>query len=211
MKSIFSMKNIAHLLFFLLLYGCGKSTTTTLYEDAEEGLSSDWYVVKGEDSPAIISSHNDSQYCVNLPVNWYKVSDKIWRNPHEYHLKLNNEKEKVLTVDVGGTGMEVPHYVLGVKIRTNYGERTLLWDSFYNHEGLSAKKTTHDKGSATMIFPSPTELVRGWGYADTSLWAQFKVDIEAYLHLFEPDNEIEWVDTFIATGGNLDNIRLSSQ
>ncbi len=196
----------------LLSAGCGGSHTEnfTLYEDAENGLSQEWQRIKGESSPSIINAHNESRYCVNLPVSWYQDEKGNWHNPHEYHLPLDQEHANFLELDVGGSGMEIPHYIIGIAISTRYGSRILLWDSFYTHEGLSAKITKHEDGSATLIFPSPIELVRGFGYESTTQWTHFKVDIAAYLHQFEPDNQVTWIDTFIATGGNLDNIGLSS-
>ena len=62
-----------------------------------------------------------------------------------------------------------------------------------------------------MAFPSPIELVRGFGYEERTVWAHFSVDLVSYLHRFEPNNVILSVEGFIATGGDLDNIRLSSK
>lgn len=212
------LKNLlptAVILSFLLvaISGCGSTTpsASSLYEDAENGLSKNWKVIRGDSSPERIYANNGSQFCINLPVQWINNGDGTWHNPHEYHLTLlNNSDEFFLHVDVGGTGMEVPHYVLGVKIDTDMGARTLTWDAFYNHENIDAKITYHDDNDATLNFPSPIELVRGFGFSDTTLWEHFEVDIEAYLHQFEPTNSVVRVHTFLATGGNLDNIRLSS-
>jgi len=207
MKHIILLKSIILLTLFL---GCEttKEMNSILYEDAENGLSPDWHTVSGGQYPYIIKAYNGSDYCVNLPVHWTTPT----YNPHEYYLTLNNEEgASILELDVGGTGMVIPHYLLGVTIDTEYGLRTLAWDSFYNHSHIDPSYTEHASGSATMVFPSPIELVRGYNYEETTTWSHFKVDIEAYLRHFEPDNRLLSVKRFIATGGNLDNISLSQR
>jgi len=197
-----------------IFLGCDSGTEqhSTLYEDAENTLSSDWHTVSGNAYPYRISAYNGSDSCVNLPVTWYKDSHGDWKNPHEYYLTLNNHNsEHILELDVGGTGMVIPHYLLGVTLDTKYGKRTLAWDSFYNHSNITPSYTEHTNNSVTMVFPSPVELVRGFDYEKPTTWLHFKVDIEEYLHQFEPDNVILSIERFIATGGNLDNIKLSSR
>jgi hypothetical protein len=191
----------------LLFLGCGDSTKDiTIYEDAEEGLSKNWHTIKGNSYPSRVSANNGSNYAVHLPVSWHK-EDGQWYNPHEYHLILDNSEQTILEVDIGGTGRDIPHYVIGVEITTTYGVRTILWNSWYNHQGYEPKYNYENK---TMVFPSPVELVRGFGYEDHSKWSHFSADIKKALHYFEEDNDLLSVDTFVATGGDLDNIGLSS-
>ena len=211
----FLMMYILVPLSLLIVTACAPSSHNTstfiLYEDAEEGLNPQWIVMRGESTPSRIEAYNGSQYCVNLPVSWEKNDQGKWYNPHEYHLPLNNNQGTILEVDVGGTGQEIPHYVLGVIIDTTYGKRTILWDSWYNHENLDAHFTENANGDASIVFPSPVELVRGYGYESTTKWSHFEVDIEDYLQQFEPHNHLIQIKTFIATGGNLDNIGVSSR
>jgi uncharacterized protein YcfL len=193
----------------LLFFGCGDSNSTrdiTIFEDAEYGLSENWHTIKGDSYPSRISAQNGSNYAVHLPVSWYE-EDGLWYNPHEYHLTLNSSNKNILEVDIGGTGRDIPHYVIGVQISTSYGMRTILWNSWYNHQGYDPK---YNYDNTTMVFPSPVELVRGFGYEDNSKWSHFSADIEKALHYFEEDNTLLSVDTFVATGGDLDNIGLSS-
>lgn len=210
MKKKIILTSVILSMFFL---GCGsvKELDSALYEDAENTLSSDWHTVSGDKYPHRIKAHNGSNYCVNLPVAWYKDDNDNWYNPHEYYLTIDNNEVSILELDIGGTGMTIPHYLLGVTLDTEYGKRTLAWDSFYNHSNINPNYTEHANGSVTMVFPSPVELVRGYGYEETTTWSHFKVDIAAYLHQFEPKNVLLSVERFIATGGNLDNIKFSSR
>ena len=185
----------------------------TIYEDAENGLAG-WVTTKG-DNVAIRKTpgyKNQSQAFVKLPNKWYKDENGKWQNNAEYQLSLGSDTEHtILSVDLVGDGTEVEHYVLGVKVTTQAGERYLFWDSFYNHENIPATRTPYGDGNAYIVFPSPVEMVRGYDFSDVYLSENFTVDLKASLKQFEPQNEILSVDTFIATGGQLDNIKLLSK
>ena len=154
--------------------------------------------------------NNESQAFVRLPNHWTQDENVQWHNSAEYHLALNDTQHTVLSVDLVGDGTPIEHYVLGAKVTTSNGERYLLWDSFYNHENLPASRRVYDNGAIYMVFPSPVEMVRGYDFSDPFLSENFTVDLEAALKQFEPQNKILSVDTFIATGGQLDNIKLLS-
>lgn len=183
----------------------------TVYEDAEVGLSPYWKTVVGATPPTHNTPGFESLGFVKLTTHWKRLDNGDWVNKAEYHLPLYNASQKVLFVDIGGDGNNMPHYVLGVKTRTLKGLRTLLWDSWYTHQNMSPKTVDFPDGSKRMIFPSPVEQVRGFSYADVNLWENFSINVENQLQLLEPDNEILSIETFIATGGNLDNLKLKSQ
>jgi len=186
--------------------------TATLYEDAENGLSNGWTTVLGEFQPQRKTPgyKNESQAFVKLQTNWTQNNQGLWNNSAEYHLELDNTEQTILSIDLVGDGLVMEHYVLGVKVSTNQGERTLLWDSYYNHQNIPASQRTLSDGSRYMVFPAPLEMVRGYDYSDVTLSENFTVDLEAALKYFEPENSILSVDTLVATGGNLDNIKLLS-
>lgn len=184
----------------------------TLYEDAENGIA-DWFTSTGQYTPQRRTPgyKNQSQAFVKLKTDWIQLGPDSWKNRSEYHLLMDNHEETILSVDLVGDGEEMHHYILGADVTTTQGVRRLLWDSFYNHENMPAEKMVDNNGITFMIFPSPVEMVRGYGFSDVNLQENFKVDLEAALRQFEPNNEILSVNTFIATGGNLDNIKLLSQ
>jgi len=183
----------------------------TVYEDAEVGLAN-WVTVIGNSDPLRRYTENDGGHnFVKLTPHWQHLENGNWKNNAEYHLPLNNRTQKILSVDVGGDGQNMPHYLLGVRTTTLLGPRIILWDSFYTHEGLSERISYYGASSATLIFPSEKEQVRGFGYADVNLWETHRMDLEQSLHFFEPENSIISVDYFIASGGNLDNLKLQSQ
>ena len=180
----------------------------TIYEDAENGIG-DWWRASGQHTPTSGTLANGNSY-VKLGTDWLQTGADSWINRAEYHLLIENYEDTILSVDIVGDGIPMHHYILGVDVRTSYGNRRLMWDSFYNHEGMPAERFNDANGLVSMIFPSPVELVRGYDFSDVNLQETFRVDLEAALRQFEPNNEILSIVTFFATGGNLDNIRLSN-
>jgi len=178
----------------------------TVYEDAENGLAN-WETVSGDYVALRRYTANDGGHnFVKLTPKWIDS----YTNTSEYHLAMNNSTQRVLSVDIGGDGNNMPHYVLGVRVTTPLGARRIMWNSFYNHNNIPATMKVYGT-SAFMTFPSPVEQVRGFGYSDVDLWENFTVNLEDALHYFEPDNTILSVDYFLATGGNLDNLMLKSE
>jgi hypothetical protein len=178
-----------------------------VYEDAENGINN-WIVAEGNQHPSRIASGYHSSGCIKFPTKWKKVNG-VWHNEAEYYLAIDPTTNKFLDVDVGGVGTKMPHYVIGVRVITEQGERKMYWDSWYNHQGAGPMRYDYGSGNVHLVYPSPIELVRGYGYTDVYLWEHFRVDLEAELHKLEPENNINTVIEIFTTGGFLDNITLS--
>ncbi len=194
----------------------------TLYEDAEDGLSSNWFTVLGNYNPKRQTGGYKSKYSVKLTTHWI---NEIY-NSTEYMLLINNTNQKVLELDIGGVGKaggkvggihannglgSMPHYFIGIRVMTRDGERSMIWDSWFNHADLSGGRVDYGNGFIELAYPSPIELVRGFGYESINKWEHFKVDLEEHLKRYEPNNTITSVLSFRASGGYLDNIKLSSK
>jgi len=182
----------------------------TLYENAENKLSDQWQKILGKYQPIKQAPGFESDYCVKLTPQWTK-NDGYWENKSEYWLHVNNASQKILDVDVGGAGTKMPHYFIGVRVSTKLGDRSMIWDSFLNHENVAAYRADYGGGNIELVFPSPVELVRGWFGADVNMWNHFRVDLEAQLKFLEPNNSILSIEELTFSGGYLDNIKLSSQ
>ncbi len=191
-----------------------------LLDDAEGGLSNNWETVLGNYNPIRQQGGYQSNYCVKLITNW--VTNKS--NSSEYWLYTNGTTNTILNLDIGGVGPSgghvagihrnspagyMPHYFVGVKVNTLYGPRVMIWDSWFNHEGFSASITDYGNGYVELAFPSPIELVRGYGYDSIYRWNHFRVNLQTALQSLEDGNSITSVVAFIASGGYLDNITLS--
>ena len=199
--------------------GGNPQPTVTVYEDAENGISADWVTTGGNHSVTRVNSGFNSQGAIQLITEWVDNT----RNISEYQLDLHsNTTEHFLEVDLGGVGNvgarpagihagwepgTMPHYKIGVIATTTQGYRLITWSSFYTHDHIPA--TRRDYGTwVSLAYPSPLEQVR-WD-SNKNLWEKHRFDVQAYIHQLEPNNTLISIDTFIATGGNLDNIKLRS-
>ena len=188
-----------------------------LYENAEENLSN-WQHISGDFAPLHANRGFESNGSLVLVTQW---TNEGTLNLSEYHLDMNNSTQKVLEMDIGGVfDYLLPnkdpelvgymsHFSIGVFVHTKEGTRRMLWDSFLNHGNVDAYRKDYGNGNIWMYFPSPVEHVRGW-YEDIHTWQHFKVNIERELRILEPNNKIIKIDYFIATGGFIDNLKLSS-
>ncbi len=188
----------------------------TVFEDAENGASNEWIHVLGDYAPL---AYNGT---LVLVPDWEKING-VYINHSEYHLPMYNSIQTILEIDMGGLSDYrlpgypydqigyMPHYTVGVYVKTKKGNRVMIWDSWYAHTDVDPHIADYGNGNIWLQFPSPVEQVRGWGFGSIYDWVHFRVDLEASLKMLEPDNELISVQKFLATGGFIDNITLSSQ
>ena len=192
---------------------------STVYEDAENGLNPNWVKVSGNYNPIHYNGGGfQSNGTLVLVPEWKKI-DGVWRNNSLYSLALNADaSKKVLELDVGGLENYklpnqsrkgyIPHFNISIWVQTVNGPRRIIWDSFFNHNGITQPFLSND--GQTINSPSPVEHVRGW-YKPIDLWQHFKVNIETLVQQFEPNNSITAIHRLTVTGGFLDNIKLSNR
>lgn len=179
----------------------------TIIDDFEEGIPAAWRILHNEDEAQmqeVSPSFNDSLSCIRLEATGGAVQN-VYTRP------VYNAAQTVLEIEVGGfDGINRAHYVLGVRVMTLDGIRIMEWDSWNNHEGKAPRKSIMGE-NIFLSYPSPIELVRGWEYAPQDQIETFRVSLNEQLRLLEPNNRVLQVETFIAGGGFLDNIKLLSQ
>lgn len=189
---------------------------TTIFEDAEGGISPNWIKVLGNYEPRHATPGFNSTGSLVLIPQWVNNNTE---NASEFHLPMRNSIQTILEMDMGGlseyklpntTKGYMPHYSVGVYVKTQKGMRVMIWDSWFNHIEADAHISDYGNGNIWLNYPSPAEHVRGW-YKPVEYWAHFRVDVEAQLKLLEPDNRVIYIEKMYATGGFLDNIQLSSQ
>jgi len=166
---------------------------STIYEAANGSISADWLHVSGPYPPVYYNG------VVRLRAKWINGHT----NTSEYFLPFNppNTTQNVMELDVGGAGRYTPHFSVGVIVQTTNGERIMYWDSFLNHYSVNANKQGN-----VLAYPTYVELQRGTAHARK----HFRVNVDKYLKILEPNNKIISIKKFFATGGDLDNIKLSS-
>ncbi len=193
---------------------------STIYEDGENGISPNWIHVSGNYEPIHVDNDGfNSRGALALVTEW--VHNTV--NLALYYLPIHNSTQKVLEMDVGGlANFRIPnkrpnqvgymsHFGIGVEVKTIQGRRRMMWDSFLNHENVSAYRTTNEEGTNVWLYyPSPVEHVRGYLRINIHQWEHFRVDIEQQLKILEPNNRVISVEYLFLTGGFLDNIKLSS-
>jgi len=190
---------------------------STVFEDAEGGISDKWSKVLGNYDPRHATpGYNSSGILVLIP-QWINSNTE---NASEFHLPLDHSTQFILEMDMGGLPKYkiptvskkgyMPHYSIGVYVKTKKGRRLIMWDSWFNHIHADSHIIYYDNGEVELNNPSPVEHVRGW-YKPVDYWCHFRVDIEAALLNLEPDNKLIYVEKLYATGGFLDNIKLSSE
>jgi len=167
--------------------------TSTIYEEADGNISINWIHVSGPFPPLFFNG------VVRLQAKWINNTT----NTSEYTLPFDipNTTDKVLELDVGGQGRWTPHFNVGVLVDTTNGARRMLWDSFLNHFNVKANKQGN-----VLSFPTYVELQQNTANNQKHL----RVNIDKYLKILEPNNKLIRVKAFFATGGDLDNIKLSS-
>ncbi len=193
----------------------------TIYEDAENGISNQWRTITGSYRAKRVTKGFHSKGALKLTTEWISNTE----NRAFYSLPLNNANQKILEMDIGGVGRSggkpggrhnapagyMPHFSIGVTVVTEQGDRTMTWDSFFNHENVDPFREDYGGGSIELLYPSPVEHVRGYSYErDINKWEHFRVDLDEYLHMLEPNNKILFVEDLVMGGGFIDNIQLSS-
>ena len=170
-----------------------RAVVSTVYEEANGTISADWIHVSGPYAPVYYNG------VVRLRAKWINNHTNI----SEYTLPFDvpNTTQKVLELDVGGVGRWTPHFNVGVMVQTTNGQRRMLWDSFLNHYNVSANKQ-----GDVLSFPTYVELQR----STANSRKHFRVNVDKYLKILEPNNKVISITAFFATGGDLDNIKLSS-
>ncbi len=189
----------------------------TIFEDAENSISNKWIKVLGNYEPRHATPGFNSTGTLVLIPQWVNNNTE---NASEFHMPMDYSIQKILEMDMGGlpnykvpTVSKIgymPHYSVGVYVKTQKGNRVMMWDSWFNHINASAHIADYGNGNIWLNYPSPVEHVRGW-YKPIEYWAHFRVDVEAELKKLEPDNKLIHIEKFYATGGFLDNLKLSSE
>ena len=168
-----------------------QAVTSTVYEDANGTISPNWIHISGPTAPYYY------QGMVNLKPTWINS----YTNTSEYRLVFpqSNSTQKVLELDAGGVRWQ-PHFFIGVVVETTEGTRKMIWDPFFTHEG-----TDPFKEGSYLSYPLYIDIQRR-----STEKLHVRLDVEKYLRILEPNNKVLSISAFMASGGDLDEIKLSS-
>jgi hypothetical protein len=184
-------------------------STSTLYEDAEAGSNPNWIHVAGQYPMTRITPGFESLGAVRFKAYWTQGGTY---NPTEFQLPFNNggnSIEKVLEIDMRARSN--PHFNFGLIVQTKEGRRIIIWDSFYNHNGAGRTVIepfiSHSNGNTILNNPAPDDYHY---FGSRNIFRHYKINVENTIRHLEPDNELIRIDSFVTTGGEYDNIKLSS-
>ncbi|CAA6826715.1 MAG: No hits [uncultured Sulfurovum sp.] len=168
-----------------------EAVSSTVYEAATGSISPNWVHISGPTAPYYNAGR------VNLKPTWINN----YTNTSEYRLVFPqiNTTQKVLEFDAGGVRWQ-PHFFIGVVLETIEGTRKMIWDPFFNHEG-----TTAFKSGTYLSYPLYLDIQRR-----STEKLHVRLDVEKYLRILEPNNKVLSISAFMASGGDLDEIKLSS-
>ncbi len=219
-------------LFLFIIYatlfnGCGNNSRdlpyvtpedTTIYEDAEDGSTQRWEIIEGFDVENVDIGANGSERSILVKQNWlvdennnYIHDDNGFAiNEAYYQLQINNDNQFVLHFDK----MKIDNadrkycFTVGARVATDYGIRYISFNTFYDRLKMDPDSIELDDGSKEFTFPLSMSYVN-----DTNVWRHIRLDLPKYLHKFEPNNNIQSVETFYFQGGNdyLDNIYFTTK
>ena len=180
----------------------GKSPSSILYEDAENGLTQEWISENPKNPPRIINhGARGSKHAIRIRQSG---SIFFFNNPAK---KLKYLQLDIRSAKAGHNGN------FGVKINTIKGARRIVFSPYLNHPGndfsgnaIPAKPFTKD--GYLFNYPAPTDYVLET--RDDGHFVHYKIDIEKKLQILEPDNKLLGMVFFSSAGGDFDNIKLSS-
>jgi uncharacterized protein (DUF2141 family) len=180
--------------------------TSVLFDDSENGINPEWVHYAGiYDITRVTPGANESLGAVRMRAYWVNGA-----NPSGYYLPLSPVAtgKKVLNIDMRARAN--PHFNFGLIVETKNGTRRIIWDSFFNHNGNPPTNIVppfHSSNGYILNNPAPDDYHY---FGSTQVFRHYKINVEKTLRHLEPDNEIVNITGFTCTGGEYDNITLSS-
>jgi len=182
----------------------------TLFEDAEDGANPNWNHYAG-DRPLKI---------LNVGADESQHSIRIQRDTHHlagFYLPFGepDKKLKFLNLDVRiGMSSHVGDFT--VIIKTKNGNRRVIWAVYLNHPGNDfsgnaiPRAPFHVSNGYALMNPAPSDYYLVARNEHSSRFTNYKINVEKTLRILEPDNELISIIGFTTSGGDFDNIALSS-
>ena len=180
--------------------------STMVFDDSENGINPKWVHYAGiYPITRVMPGANGSLGAVRMRAYWVNGG-----NPSGYYLPLTPlaNGKKILEIDMRAKAN--PHFNFGLIVDTKNGSRRIIWDSFFNHNGNPPNLVVppfHSSNGYILNNPAPDDYHY---FGSTQVFRHYKINVEKTLRHLEPDNEIISITGFTCTGGEYDNIALSS-
>ena len=209
-----------------------------LYDDFESGvIDPKWVRVSGPNMTLLnvgaidlAVGHKERQVQVNGQHSLRTYKDyRGGLNYSGYYYTFGNPAKnlKFLEVDMK-IGVSSHVFAFGVKLNTKFGQRRIEFASWLNHTLPSGQQIIrgpygnvlpgHREAFATangylQVHPGPSDYYVGTSSvgSGSNMFVHYKINIEEKLRLLEPDNELLGITLFTTSGGDYDNLALTSQ
>jgi len=207
-----------------------KVAIRTLYDDLENGIDPRWTKYYGRDmvllNVGVPDGGAESTERKN-PVNGQHSlrtfnSDGLAQSSgYLFDFQNPDKKFKFLEVDMR-IGVSSHRFAFGVKLNTKFGSRSIEFASWLNHtlpsgqqiilrpygnvlEGHREAFSSND--NYLQVHPGPSDYYVG---TSNGMFVHYKINIEEKLRVLEPDNELLGITYFSTSGGDYDNLALST-
>jgi len=191
---------------------------TIVYEDFESGNLNKWVIAHDggrENRPPhmeISAGFDGSQHS-----GYFRGS--CAGNQNLYSMVMNTNTHFFLELDQNVV-TNLSHGIIGVDVMTTQGARRMSWDPWINHvDGRPAERKVfhfNNQEYVVLVFNHPHGKTRAERAANTRIPTapvlHTRLDLQAYLEVLEPGNQLLSISTFIyGNCSRIDNIALSRQ
>jgi len=199
-----------------------------LYDDFEDGIDPRWQVFEGRPMRLLnvgaidgAVGHKERQ----VEVNGQHSLRTYLNGGYYFVFNQPDVRLKFLEIDMK-IGVSSHLFNFGVGVRTTKGYRVIEFHSWLNHTLASGGQVIRGPyGNVleghreafmhkhTQLHPAPSDYYVATSHVDggENMFVHYKIDIEEKLKLLEPDNELLEILLFSVSGGDYDNLALSSQ
>jgi hypothetical protein len=211
-----------------------KAIERVLYDDFEDGIDPRWTKYFGRDmtllnvgaiDQAVGHTQRQVQVAGQHSLRTYNSDGLAQSSGYFFDFESPNKKFKFLNVDMK-IGVSSHRFAFGVKVKTKFGDRRIEFASWLNHtlpsgqqiirgpygNVLEGHRQAFTQDNYLFVHPGPSDYyvgTSGIGRGST-MFINYKINIEEKLRLMEPDNELYEITLFSTSGGDYDNLALTT-
>lgn len=212
-----------------------KAMERVLYDDFEDGIDPRWTKYFGRDmvllnvgaiDQAVGHTERQAQVAGQKSLRTYNSDGLAQSSGYFFDFENPDKKFKFLNIDMK-IGVSSHRFAFGVKVKTKFGNRRIEFASWLNHtlpsgqqvirgpygNVLEGHRQAFTQDNYLFVHPAPSDYyvaTSGIG-AGSNMFVNYKINIEEAIRLMEPDNELYEITLFTTSGGDYDNLALSTQ
>jgi len=207
-----------------------------LYDDFEDGIDPRWTKYFGKDMTllnvgAIDGAVGDGERQVQIngqhALRTYNSDGLSQSSGYNFDFQNPDPKLKFLEIDMK-IGVSSHRFAFGVKVKTKLGDRRIEFASWLNHTLPSGEQIIRGPYGNVLeghrgafvaadgylhVHPGPTDYYVATSSvgSGSNMFVHYKINIEKKLRLIEPDNELLGISLFTTSGGDYDNLALTTE